>query len=44
MDVLLAGTIEKAAEKVVDLCDDMPSATKPYDHHLVVERIRRLMA
>jgi DNA-binding NtrC family response regulator len=44
IDVLLAGTIEMAARKAADLCEEMPSISKPYDHQLIIERIRRMMA
>jgi CheY-like chemotaxis protein len=42
--VIMAGTVAKAASIAGDLCDDGPTLSKPYDHRLVVEQIRRLMA
>lgn len=42
-DVILAGTIERAAEKVSDLCEDGPM-DQPYHHLLLVGRIKRLLA
>lgn len=42
--VILAASVEKAAEKASDLCEDGPAISKPYDHQLIVERIRRMMA
>ena len=42
--VLSAGTIAAAARKAGDLCEEEPPIRKPYDHQLVLERIRRLLA
>ena len=42
--VLLAGTIAAAARKAGELCEDEPPIRKPYDHQLVLDRIRRLLA
>jgi DNA-binding NtrC family response regulator len=42
--VLLAGSVEKATEKAGDLCEDGPPISKPYDHQLILDRIRRMMA
>jgi DNA-binding NtrC family response regulator len=44
IDVALAGTVAKATEKAGDLCKDGPAVAKPYDHQLVLDRIRRLRA
>lgn len=44
IEVALAGTVTKAAEKASDLCEDGPSLSKPYDHSLVLDQIRRLLA
>jgi DNA-binding response OmpR family regulator len=44
VQIILAGTIAKAAEKAGDLCEDGPDVAKPYDHQLVLDRIRRLLA
>jgi DNA-binding response OmpR family regulator len=44
VDVLLTGTPSKAAEKAGELCEDGPAPTTPYDHALLMERIRRLAA
>jgi DNA-binding response OmpR family regulator len=44
VDVVLPGTVAKAAEKAGDLCEDGPAVAKPYDHQLVLDRIRRLRA
>jgi DNA-binding response OmpR family regulator len=41
--VILAGNADAAAEKAGDLCENGPLG-KPYDHHLVLDRIRRSLA
>lgn len=42
--VILAGTVAKAAAAAGDLCEDGPTLNKPYDHQLVLDQIRRLIA
>lgn len=42
-DVILAGTLERAAEKAAELCEDGPKE-QPYHHLLLVGRIKRLLA
>lgn len=44
VDVVLVGNVEAATEKAGDLCGQGPPLTKPYDHRLVLDRIRRLVA
>jgi CheY-like chemotaxis protein len=44
LDVILAGTVERAAEAASDLCDENPLLTKPYDPQIVVDRIKQLLA
>jgi len=44
VDVVLAGSVKAAARKAGDLCDESPPISKPYDHQLVEDRIRRLVA
>jgi DNA-binding response OmpR family regulator len=44
IEVALAGTVDKAAEKAGDLCLEGPALSKPYDHQLVLDHIRRLVA
>lgn len=43
-EVILAGTMATAAEKAGDLCQDGPALSKPYDHRLVLDHIKRLLA
>jgi DNA-binding response OmpR family regulator len=42
--VVSAGTIAATARKAGDLCEEEPPIRKPYDHQLVLDRIRRLLA
>lgn len=42
--VILAGTVARATEWAGDLCEEGPPLKKPYDHRIVHERIRRLIA
>ena len=42
--VILAGSVAKAAEKAGDLCEEGPTLSKPYDHRIVSERIKSLLA
>jgi len=43
LDVILAGTVARAATAATELCHDGP-LPKPYEPQLVVDRIRRLIA
>ena len=42
--VVLAGNVAVATEKAGDLCEDGPNLAKPYDHQMVLNYIRRLLA
>ena len=42
--VILAGSVARAAEKAGDLCEEGPTLSKPYDHRVVLDRIRSLLA
>jgi DNA-binding response OmpR family regulator len=44
VQVLLAGSTEKTIEQAASLCNEGPALVKPYEHHLVRERIRQAMA
>jgi DNA-binding response OmpR family regulator len=44
VDVILAGSAGQAVRKASDLCDNGPDVNKPYDHQLVLDRIKRLSA
>jgi DNA-binding response OmpR family regulator len=43
VEIILAGGVDAAAEKAGDLCEEGPMS-KPYDHQLVLDRIRRSLA
>jgi DNA-binding response OmpR family regulator len=44
IEVMLAGTIETATRKAGDLCEEGSRVTKPYEHHLVLSRIKQSLA
>lgn len=44
IEVILAGTVAAETAKAGDLCDESPTLTKPYDHRLVLDRIRQMLA
>jgi CheY-like chemotaxis protein len=44
LNIVLAGTPERAAHAAGELCEHGPILTKPYDHKLVLDRINRLLA
>lgn len=44
IEVILAGSAETATERAGKLCEEEPSVTKPYDHQIVLQRIRRAAA
>ncbi len=44
LDVLLAGSLDRAADAAGDLCDDGPQLQRPYDPASVADRIRRQLA
>jgi DNA-binding NtrC family response regulator len=44
VDVVLAGGVDKAVAKAGEICEEGPALTKPYEHHLVLDRIRRALA
>jgi DNA-binding NtrC family response regulator len=44
IEVILAGSVAKAAEKAGELCQDGPALSKPYNHKLVLDHIQRLLA
>jgi DNA-binding response OmpR family regulator len=44
LEVLLAGTVARAADMAGELCDQGPMLGRPYEPQAVVDRIRRLLA
>ena len=43
-EVILAGSVEKAVNRAASLCKNGPALAKPYQHHLVLDHIRRVLA
>jgi hypothetical protein len=43
VEVILAGSVDAEVEKAGELCEEEPLG-KPYDHQLVLDRIRRSLA
>jgi DNA-binding response OmpR family regulator len=44
VDIILAGTPERTAHAAGELCKEGPVLMKPYDHSIVLGRIKRLLA
>jgi CheY-like chemotaxis protein len=44
IDVILAGSVNRAVQAASDLCDQQDHVPKPYDPQSVHDRIRRLLA
>jgi DNA-binding response OmpR family regulator len=44
VELVLAGSVEKAVDKAGRLCKDGPALAKPWDHHLVLDHIRQVIA
>ena len=44
VEVILAGSIEKAVDHAGTLCNEGPGLAKPYDHHFVLDHIRQALA
>jgi hypothetical protein len=42
LDVILTGTLEKAAEEAGELCEEGPHLKKPYEPQQVVDWIKKL--
>jgi DNA-binding response OmpR family regulator len=43
-EVMLAGSLERTAEKAGDLCNDGPALVKPYEHKIVLDHIKQSIA
>ncbi|MDR3463799.1 MAG: response regulator, partial [Beijerinckiaceae bacterium] len=43
-DVIMAGSIEKAVDCAAGICHEGPALSKPYEHRLVLDHIRRALA
>ena len=44
LDVVLAGTAERAAHAAGELCDEGPMLAKPYEPQILVDRIKQVLA
>lgn len=44
VEVVLTGSLAMATEKAGALCEEGPTLTKPYDHQLLLNEIRRRLA
>jgi DNA-binding response OmpR family regulator len=44
MRIILSGTPERASDEAGGLCEDGPMLVKPYDHQILLDRIKRLIA
>lgn len=44
IDIILAGTVDKAAQEAAKLCDDGPHLARPYDPTSVSDFIRQRLA
>ena len=44
VEVVLAGSVDQAVNQAGRLCNDGPALAKPYEHHLVLDHIRRALA
>jgi hypothetical protein len=42
--IILAASPERATHAAAELCEHGPLLMKPYDHKIVLERIKRLLA
>ena len=43
LEIALAGTIESAAHKAAELCEEGPELARPYDPQSVAEYVRRIV-
>jgi hypothetical protein len=44
LQILLAGTPGRTVQNAAELCEAGPLLMKPYDHKIVLDRIKRLLA
>jgi DNA-binding response OmpR family regulator len=43
-EIILAGTASKAAEKAGDICLEGPVSTRPFQHQVLLDRIKAMVA
>jgi DNA-binding response OmpR family regulator len=44
LKILLAGTPERTVRNAAELCEIGPTLKRPYDHKVMLDRIKRLLA
>ncbi len=44
VEVIMAGSVEKAVDQAGKICHEGPAVAKPYEHHLVLDQIRQAQA
>jgi len=44
VEIILAATVDKAVDHAGKVCNEGPALVKPYQHHLVLKNIRRMLA
>ena len=44
VETIIASSPERAASEARDLCHEGPALAKPYEHHIVLDQIRQLLA
>jgi DNA-binding response OmpR family regulator len=44
VEIILAGSLARTAEKASDICENGPMMAKPYHHQLLLDRIKALIA
>ena len=44
VQVILAGSVARTAQRAGELCLDSPTVKKPYDHRLLLDHIKQLLA
>jgi DNA-binding response OmpR family regulator len=44
VEIILTGRVEDMARKAADVCEDGPETSPPYDHRILLDRIRRMTA
>jgi hypothetical protein len=44
LQILFAGTPERTVQNAAELCEVGPMLKRPYEHRLVLDRIKRLLA
>jgi DNA-binding response OmpR family regulator len=43
-EIIMTGSVEKAVDEASTICNDGPALAKPYQHHMVLDHIRQVLA